>query len=96
MTQLGSGAYAVVYECTNKVSKAQPRGALCGPWIDLTRCSTLNSHTQQTGKRAAVKVVDRAKLTVEDDEALKEEVDILRHMKHNHIVHLYDFYTVGR
>lgn len=62
--ELGSGAYAVVYECTSKAN----------------------------GRKAAVKVVERSKLTVEDDEALKEEVAILRNMKHDHIVQLFDFY----
>ena len=62
--ELGSGAYAVVYECTSKA----------------------------TGRKAAVKVVERSKLTVEDDQALKEEVAILRNMKHDHIVQLFDFY----
>ena len=61
---MGSGAYAVVYECTSKAN----------------------------GRKAAVKVVERSKLTVEDDEALKEEVAILRNMKHDHIVQLFDFY----
>lgn len=42
--------------------------------------------------KAAVKVVDRAKLTPEDDEALKDEVAILRDLKHDHIVRLFDFY----
>lgn len=44
--------------------------------------------------KAAVKVVDRAKLTPEDDEALKDEVAILRDLKHDHIVRLFDFYQV--
>lgn len=61
---MGSGAYAVVYEC----------------------------HHKATGRKAAVKVVERSKLTVEDDEALKEEVAILRSLKHDHIVGLFDFY----
>ncbi|EWM22378.1 myosin light chain kinase [Nannochloropsis gaditana] len=62
--ELGSGAYAVVYECTNKA----------------------------TGRKAAVKIVDRSKLSGEDDEALKQEVAILRDMKHGHVVQLFDFY----
>jgi serine/threonine protein kinase len=39
-----------------------------------------------------VKVVDRTKLNAEDDDALKEEVAILRKMNHKHIVKLYDFF----
>ena len=49
---------------------------------------------QASGVKAAVKVVDRAKLTPEDDEALKDEVAILRDLKHDHIVRLFDFYQV--
>lgn len=44
--------------------------------------------------RAAVKVVDRAKLTPEDDAALKDEVAILRVLRHDHIVRIFDFYQV--
>ena len=39
-------------------------------------------------------MVDRAKLTPEDDEALKDEVAILRDLRHDHIVRLFDFYQV--
>lgn len=47
---------------------------------------------QAKGVKAAVKVVDRAKLTPEDDEALKDEVAILKNLKHEHIIRIFDFY----
>jgi serine/threonine protein kinase len=37
-------------------------------------------------------VVEKSKLSQEDDDALQEEVSILKHMKHDHIVQLFDFY----
>lgn len=39
-----------------------------------------------------MKIVDRSKLSQEDDDALKEEVHILRNMNHPHIIRLYDFF----
>lgn len=46
----------------------------------LHKHTHLPLHTQQSGRKAAVKVVDRSKLQKEDDEALQEEVSILRNM----------------
>lgn len=41
-------------------------------------------------------MVDRAKLTPEDDAALKDEVSILRNLQHDHIVRIFDFYQDSR
>ncbi|KAG7347137.1 protein kinase family protein [Nitzschia inconspicua] len=41
----------------------------------------------------AVKCVNRKKLTEEDEAALLDEVDILKEMKNDHIIRLYDFFT---
>lgn len=41
---------------------------------------------------AAIKVVSRTKLPLEDEEALRDEVDILKRLDHPHIVRLYDFF----
>lgn len=144
-TQLGSGAYATVYECTNRVRDesvvAHPNQsvhamALCicthhahtdrpsprqhspptthsdtsteiaepiqpynihpklAPTPNRTEPTRCDVTDQATGVRAAVKVVDRTKLTPEDDAALKDEVAILRVLRHDHIVRIFDFYQV--
>lgn len=43
-----------------------------------------------TGDTYAAKVVTKAKLTKEDEVALKDEIAILQEMTHNHIINLYD------
>jgi len=62
---LGSGAYSVVRECTNKKTKAV----------------------------FAVKVVTKSKLSVADDAALKDEIDILKNLEHENIIYLKDDFT---
>lgn len=62
--KLGVGAYAVVYQCTNK----------------------------RTGEKAAVKVVDRARLTETREAALKQEVALMKKLDHPHVVKLIEFY----
>ena len=41
----------------------------------------------------AVKCVDRKKLTSVDESAMLREVSILKEMRHEHIIRLYDFFT---
>jgi len=47
---------------------------------------------KQSGRTYAVKIVIKAKLTQEDEVALKEEISVLRELKHNHIMRLYDVF----
>lgn len=47
---------------------------------------------KQTGNSFAIKIVTKAKLTLEDEEALKEEISVLRELKHPHIIRLYDVF----
>ena len=51
--------------------------------------------TKIGNKRVAVKIVDKHNLPKEDEDALKSEVEILRSIKHNHIVQCFDFYEEG-
>ena len=62
--QLGSGAFSVVKEATNKKS----------------------------GESFAVKVVTIAKLTPEDEAALKDEIEVLKELQHPNIIRLTDVY----
>lgn len=43
-------------------------------------------------KKVAVKIVTRADLSLEDEESLRQEVQILRSLKHDNIVRAYDFF----
>jgi calcium/calmodulin-dependent protein kinase I len=45
---------------------------------------------RQTQKSYAIKIVTKSKLTKEDEVALKDEIDILTRLDHNHIIRLYD------
>lgn len=47
---------------------------------------------RQTGQSYAVKVVTKSKLSREDDFALKDEISILKILKHQHIIYLYANY----
>lgn len=47
---------------------------------------------KQSGKSFAIKIVTKAKLTHEDEEALKDEIDVLKELQHNHIIRLYDVF----
>lgn len=47
---------------------------------------------KQTGNSFAIKIVTKAKLTLEDEEALKEEISVLKELKHPHIIMLYDVF----
>jgi len=49
-------------------------------------------HKNDPFKIYAVKCVERAKLSKEDEEALIDEVGILREFNHEHIICLYDFF----
>lgn len=62
--QLGSGAFSVVKEGTNK----------------------------ETGESYAIKVVTKAKLTSEDEAALKDEIQVLQELQHPNIIRLYSVY----
>lgn len=47
---------------------------------------------RQTGESYAVKIVTKAKLTKEDELALKDEIVVLRELNHKHIIRLYDVF----
>jgi calcium/calmodulin-dependent protein kinase I len=47
---------------------------------------------KQTHESYAIKIVTKAKLTEEDEIALKDEIEILTEIKHPNIISLYDVY----
>jgi len=51
---------------------------------------------KQSGDSYAIKIVTKAKLTAEDEEALKDEISVLNELKHDHIICLYDVFDEGQ
>lgn len=51
---------------------------------------------KQSGESYAIKIVTKAKLTEEDEEALKDEIAVLKELKHQHIICLYDVFDEGQ
>jgi len=49
-------------------------------------------HNRQTGSSFAIKIVTKAKLSKEDEVALRDEIDVLKDMEHAHIIRLYDVF----
>lgn len=47
---------------------------------------------KDTNESYAVKVVTKSKLTKEDEIALKDEIQVLKELKHDHIIRLYDVF----
>jgi len=47
---------------------------------------------KQTSRTFAIKIVTKAKLTKEDELALKDEIDVLKELRHKHIIRLYDVF----
>ena len=47
---------------------------------------------RSTGESYAIKIVTKAKLSKEDEIALKDEIDVLQDMEHRHIIRLYDVF----
>lgn len=47
---------------------------------------------KQTGDTYAIKIVTKAKLTPEDEVALKDEIEILQDLRHSNIIRLYDVF----
>jgi len=47
---------------------------------------------KSSGESFAVKVVTKSKLTKEDEVALKDEIQVLKDLKHAHIIQLYDVF----
>jgi calcium/calmodulin-dependent protein kinase I len=47
---------------------------------------------KQTGESFAIKIVTKAKLTQEDEIALKDEIAVLQELKHPNIIRLYDVF----
>lgn len=47
---------------------------------------------KQTGGSFAIKIVTKAKLSKEDETALKDEIAVLTELKHKHIIRLYDVF----
>lgn len=47
---------------------------------------------RQSGGSFAIKIVTKAKLTHEDEVALKDEISVLEELKHPHIIRLYDVF----
>lgn len=66
----------------------QLRGVLGEGSYSVVRKATDNF----TNAPVAVKVVDRKKLTAEDEVALRLEVEILAKLRHAHVIQLYDWY----
>jgi serine/threonine protein kinase len=62
--QLGSGAFSIVKEGSNK----------------------------KTGESFAIKLVTKAKLTQEDEVALKDEIAVLKELQHPNIIRLYEVF----
>jgi len=51
---------------------------------------------KQSGDSFAIKIVTKAKLTAEDEKALKDEISVLKELKHDHIIRLYDVFDEGQ
>lgn len=47
---------------------------------------------RNTGDSFAIKIVTKAKLSKEDEVALRDEIDVLKDMEHKHIIRLYDVF----
>jgi len=47
---------------------------------------------RETRESFAIKIVTKAKLSKEDEVALKDEIDVLKDMTHKHIIRLYDVF----
>lgn len=47
---------------------------------------------KQSGESFAIKIVTKAKLTEEDEQALKDEIEVLTVLKHTNIIRLYDVF----
>ena len=47
---------------------------------------------KQSGNSFAIKIVTKSKLTQEDEDALKEEISVLKELQHAHIIRLYDVF----
>jgi len=47
---------------------------------------------RQTQESFAIKIVTKAKLSKEDEVALRDEIDVLKDMEHKHIIRLYDVF----
>jgi len=47
---------------------------------------------KKTGDSYAIKIVTKAKLTAEDEAALKDEIQVLSELKHANIIRLYDVF----
>ena len=49
-------------------------------------------YDRKTNKSFAIKIVTKAKLTPEDETALKDEISVLKELKHPNIIALYDVF----
>ena len=47
---------------------------------------------KKSGQSFAIKIVTKAKLTEEDEAALHDEIQVLKELKHNNIIRLYDVF----
>ena len=47
---------------------------------------------KQSHESFAIKIVTKSKLTREDEDALKDEIAVLRELQHQHIIRLYDVF----
>lgn len=55
--------------------------------------SVYKAKQKATGLFVAAKVIDKKKLTKEDDDALKVEVDVLRNVNHPNVIQFYGWYA---
>mmetsp|Transcript_12876 Transcript_12876/g.19265 ORF Transcript_12876/g.19265 Transcript_12876/m.19265 type:complete len:362 (-) Transcript_12876:326-1411(-) len=51
---------------------------------------------KETGESFAIKIVTKAKLTDEDEIALKDEIAVLKDLQHDHIIRLYDVFEEAK
>jgi len=49
-----------------------------------------------SGKRVAIKIVDRTKLSVEDDKAMVDEVRLMQKLDHDGVVRCLDFFVESK
>ena len=90
--ELGKGAFSVVKLGINKVSGGG--GELVGAVIQTH--TNLIFLLQQTGQKTAVKIIKKKDLSEEDLASLREEINILGGIQHDHVIKLYETYDEGQ
>mmetsp|Transcript_17943 Transcript_17943/g.26013 ORF Transcript_17943/g.26013 Transcript_17943/m.26013 type:complete len:348 (+) Transcript_17943:104-1147(+) len=87
MRTSGSGSSSRSFESVYKLGNPLGEGAF----------SVVKEGTnKETGESFAIKIVTKAKLTAEDEAALKDEIAVLKDLQHDHIIRLYDVFEESR